>query len=148
MKHKKQIRTGIVVVVALALFIYGFNFLKGRDIFAVDLDLYALYDHVDGITQNNTVQINGFKVGTIRDVTLDPKTNKLMVHFIITDNNAIITDSSECQIFSDGLMGLKSINIISHSGGKPVKDKAVLRGTNESGLKDQVSEMVVPLKKS
>lgn len=147
MKHKKQIRTGIVVVVALALFIYGFNFLKGRDIFAVDLDLYALYDHVDGITQNNTVQINGFKVGTIRDVTLDPKTNKIMVHFIITDNNAIITDSSECQIFSDGLMGLKSIKIISHSGGKPVKDKAVLRGTNESGLKDQVSEMVVPLKK-
>lgn len=147
MKHKKEIRTGIIVVVAVALFIYGFNFLKGRDIFSSNMDLYAVYDQVDGITSNNTVQINGFKVGTVRDVLLDPKTNKLVVHFIITDKNAIITDSSECMIFSDGLLGYKAIKIFNHKGGKPVKDGDTLRGTNESGLKDQVSEMVLPLKK-
>ncbi|MCX6312874.1 MAG: MlaD family protein [Bacteroidetes bacterium] len=147
MKYKKEIRTGIVVVVAVSLFIYGFNFLKGRDIFSTNMDLYVVYDQVDGITANNTVQINGFKVGTVRDVKLDPKTNKLIVHFMVTDDNAIITDSSECQIFSDGLLGYKAIKIIAHPGGKPVKDKDTLTGTNESGLKDQVSEMVLPLKK-
>lgn len=147
MKYKKEIRTGIVVVVAVALFVYGFNFLKGRDIFSTNMDLYAVYNQVDGITANNTVQINGFKVGTVRDVILDPKTNKLVVHFIITDKNAIITDSSECQIFSDGLLGYKAIKLITQAGGKPVKDGDTLRGTNETGLKDQVSEMVVPLKK-
>jgi phospholipid/cholesterol/gamma-HCH transport system substrate-binding protein len=146
-KYKKEIRTGIVVVVAVALFVYGFNFLKGRDIFSTNMDLYAVYDQVDGITSNNTVQINGFKVGTVRDVKLDPKTNKLIVHFIITDDNAIITDSSECQIFSDGLLGYKAIKILPHNGGRPVKDKDTLRGTNETGLKDQVSEMVIPLKR-
>lgn len=135
------------MVVAVALTVYGFNFLKGRDIFSTKTDLYAVYSDVDGLTSNNTVQINGFKVGTVRDVKLDPKTNKLIVHFIITDDNAIITDSSGCEIFSDGLLGYKAIRITTRPGGKPVKDGDTLRGTNEAGIKDQVSAMVVPLKK-
>jgi phospholipid/cholesterol/gamma-HCH transport system substrate-binding protein len=146
-KFTKEIKTGIVVVVAIALTVYGFNFLKGRDIFSTNTDLYAVYNDVDGLTSNNTVQINGFKIGTVRDVKLDPKTNKLIVHFIVTDDNAILTDSSYCEIFSDGLLGYKAIRITTRPGGKPVKDKDTLIGTNEQGIKDQVSAMVVPLKK-
>lgn len=143
----KEIKTGIVVIVAVALTVYGFNFLKGRDIFSTNTDLYAVYSDVNGLTSNNTVQINGFKVGTVRDVQLDPKTNKLIVHFIITDDNAIITDSSVCEIFSDGLLGYKAIRITTKPGGKPVQDKDTLPGTNEQGLKEEVSAMVMPLKK-
>ncbi len=143
----KEIKTGIVVVVAIAITVYGFNFLKGRDIFSTNTDLYAIYDNVDGLTSNNTVMVNGFKIGTVRDVKLDPKTNKLIVHFIVTDENAIITDSSFCEIFSDGLLGYKAIRITTRSGGKPVGDKDTLIGTNEQGIKEQVSAMVIPLKK-
>jgi phospholipid/cholesterol/gamma-HCH transport system substrate-binding protein len=146
-KYKKEIRIGVVVVVAIALFIYGFNFLKGRDIFSTNLDLYAVYNNADGLTANNTVQINGMKVGTVRDVKLDPKTNKIIVHFIITDNNAIITKGSDAQIFSDGLLGYKAIKITANPAGKAVVDGDTLIGSNETGLKDQVSEMVLPLKK-
>jgi phospholipid/cholesterol/gamma-HCH transport system substrate-binding protein len=147
-KYKKEIKTGVVVVCAVALFVYGFNFLKGRDIFSSDKDLYAIYNDIDGLTSNNTVQVNGFKIGTVRDVRLDPRTNKLIVHFIVTDDNALLTDSSECQIFSDGLLGYKAIRVIGHPGGKPVKDGDTLyRATNETGLKDQVGELVLPLKK-
>jgi phospholipid/cholesterol/gamma-HCH transport system substrate-binding protein len=146
-KFTKEIKTGIVVIVAIALTVYGFNFLKGRDIFSTNTDLYAVYSDVNGLTSNNTVQINGFKIGTVRDVKLDPKTNKLIVHFIITDDNAIITDSSICEIFSDGLLGYKAIRITTRPGGKPVQDKDTLIGTNEQGLKEEVSAVVMPLKK-
>jgi phospholipid/cholesterol/gamma-HCH transport system substrate-binding protein len=132
--------------VAVALFIYGFNFLKGRDIFSSNLDLYAVYDQVDGLTANNNITINGFKVGTVRDVKLDPKTNKLIVHFIITDENAIVTKHSQAQIFSEGLLGYKSIKLTSPLGDIPVEDGDTLVGTNERGMKEQVSEMVLPLK--
>lgn len=147
MKFTKEIKTGIVVVVAVAITVYGFNFLKGRDIFSTSTDLYAVYDDVNGLTSNNTVMINGYKVGTVRDVKMDPKTNKLIVHFIITEDNAIITDSSRCEIFSDGLLGYKAIRITTMPGGKPVKDKDTLFGTNEQGIKEEVSAMVLPLKK-
>jgi phospholipid/cholesterol/gamma-HCH transport system substrate-binding protein len=144
-KHSKEIKAGLIVVAAIALFIYGFNFLKGRNIFFGSFDLYAVYNQVDGLTANNTIVINGFKVGTVREVTLDPKTNKLIVHFIITDKNAIIMKDSKAEIFSDGLLGYKGIRLFAGVG-KAAEDGDTLIGTNETGLKDQVSAMVSPLK--
>lgn len=145
MKYSKEIKTGFVVIVAVALFIYGYNFLKGRDIFSTSLDLYAEYDHIDGLTANNTVQINGFKVGTVRDVELMPN-GKLRVHFIITDKNLILTDSAIALIKSGGLLGNMELALITSPKGKPVVDQTVIRGLNEIGLKDQVNAQLLPLK--
>lgn len=146
MKYSKEIKTGIVVIVAIALFIYGYNFLKGRDIFSTSLDLYAEYDHVDGLTANNTVQINGFKVGTVRDVTLDPKTGKLIVHFIITDDNLELTDSAIAVIQSGGLLGNMELALITSGKGKAVEDNDYIRGRNEIALREQVNQQLLPLK--
>lgn len=145
MKYSKEIKTGFVVIVAVALFIYGYNFLKGRDIFSSSLDLYAEYDHIDGLTANNTVQINGFKVGTVRDVELMPN-GKLRVHFIITDKNLILTDSAIALIKSGGLLGNMELALITSPKGKPVVDQTTIRGLNEIGLKDQVNAQLLPLK--
>jgi phospholipid/cholesterol/gamma-HCH transport system substrate-binding protein len=144
-KYSKEIKTGFVVVVAIALFIYGYNFLKGRDIFSTSLDLYAEYDHIDGLTANNTVQINGFKVGTVRDIELAPN-GKLIVHFIITDKNLVLTDSAIALIQSGGLLGNMELALITSPKGKPVEDNAYIRGRNEVGLRDQVNEQLLPLK--
>ncbi len=145
MKYSKEIKTGFVVVVAVALFIYGYNFLKGRDIFSNSLDLYAEYDHIDGLTSNNTVQINGFKVGTVRDIELTPE-GKLRVHFIITDKNLVLTDSCIALIKSGGLLGNMELALITSPKGKPVVDGSLVRGLNEIGLKDQVNAQLLPLK--
>lgn len=146
MKYSKEIRTGIIVIVAVALFIYGFNFLKGRDIFSTSLDLYVRYAHVDGLTKNNTVQVNGFKVGTVRDIEMDPKTGELIVHFIITDDNLQLTDSATAMIHSGGLLGNMELMLIPSPKGKPVTDGMFIRGSNEVSLKDQVNVQLLPLK--
>lgn len=146
MKYSKEIKTGFVVVVAIALFIYGYNFLKGRDIFSTSLDLYVKYDHIDGLTSNNTVQINGFKVGTVRDIQLDPATGQLIVHFIITDDNLTLTDSAIAVIQSGGLLGNMELALLTSAKGQKVQDGDTLRGTNEVGLKDQVNQQLLPLK--
>ena len=146
MKYTKEIKTGLVVVVAIFLFIYGYNFLKGRDIFSTSLDLYVQYDHVDGLTSNNTVQVNGFKVGTVRDIRLDPETGKLVVHFIVTDDNLQLTDSAIAVIQSGGLLGNMELALLTSNKGKPVTDGDFIRGVNEIGLKDQVNAQLLPLK--
>lgn len=146
MKYSKEIKTGIVVVVAIALFIYGYNFLKGRDIFSTSLDVYVKYDHIDGLTSNNTVQVNGFKVGTVRDIALDPESGKLIVHFIITDDNLVLTDSAIAVIQSGGLLGNMELSLLTSPKGKPVEDGDFIRGQNEVGLKDQVNAQLLPLK--
>jgi phospholipid/cholesterol/gamma-HCH transport system substrate-binding protein len=145
-KLSKEIKTGIVVVLAIALFIYGFNFLKGRDIFSTSLDLYARYSHLDGLTSNNTVQLNGFKIGTVRDIRYDRASNQLVVHFIVTDNNVRITKGSSAMIFSDGLLGNKALAITMAQNSAEVEDGDTLLGNIEGSFKDAVNEQLMPLK--
>lgn len=146
MKLSKEIKTGLIVVLAIGLFIYGFNFLKGRDIFSTSLDLYARYTHIDGLTANNSVQINGFKIGTVRDVRIDPSTHQLIVHFIVTDNNVHITKGSSAMIFSDGLLGNKALSIIIKENAAEIEDGDTLLGNIKGSLEDAMNEQLIPLK--
>ncbi len=68
MKISKEVKTGILVVVTIGIFVYGFNFLKGKDIFSSREIYYAIYPNISGIGEGNPVQVNGFKVGRIKKV--------------------------------------------------------------------------------
>ena len=65
---------------ALGLLYFGLNYLKGSDIFSNARVFYAVYDKVDGLTRDNVVLINGFKVGRVNSITLIPqKSNQILV---------------------------------------------------------------------
>lgn len=65
MKINNETKTGILVVVAVAILIIGFSFLKGKNIFSDENKLYAVYTDVQGIAKSNPVIINGLRVGRI-----------------------------------------------------------------------------------
>lgn len=66
---KKEVKVGIVVIVAIALFIYGFNFLKGHSIFNPERKLYAVYSRIDGLIEANPLLLNGFKIGQVKKLS-------------------------------------------------------------------------------
>lgn len=154
MKLSREVKTGIVVVVSIALFIYGYNFLKGRDLFSTSTDLYARYDRVEGMTANSAVWLNGFKVGQVRDIRLDPKTNQLIVHFTISNSDARIPVNAIARIASDGLLGTKVVQLVIPDGTEPARlsadqfaaDGDTLAGDVAKGLQDAVTAEVKPLK--
>ena len=72
MKYKREIGIGLIFIVALGLFIWGFNFLKGFNLFKEQRVVYAVYDQVSGLTKSNPVAINGLKVGQVSDIYFEP----------------------------------------------------------------------------
>jgi phospholipid/cholesterol/gamma-HCH transport system substrate-binding protein len=65
MKISKEAKVGILAVVALAMLYFGFNYLKGSDIFSRSNKYVVVYDNVDGLTPSNPVQLNGLNVGRV-----------------------------------------------------------------------------------
>jgi phospholipid/cholesterol/gamma-HCH transport system substrate-binding protein len=60
----KELKTGIVLIVIIVAFIWGFNFLKGQDIFQPNSRFYQVeYPNIAGLTKASLVTINGLKVG-------------------------------------------------------------------------------------
>jgi phospholipid/cholesterol/gamma-HCH transport system substrate-binding protein len=72
MKIKNETKVGVLAAVAIALLIIGYNFLKGNSIFSNETILYARYSQVDGLTVSKPVLINGYQIGRVAALELQP----------------------------------------------------------------------------
>lgn len=147
MKLSKEIKTGILVIITIALFVYGFNFLKGKDIFSSRDIYYAVYPQVGGIVESNPVQINGFKIGRIKKIELlDNTSGHLIVTLAISDQKIKITKGTVARIVSSDLLGAKAIELIPGKSSDYLKDGDTLMSDIEASLQESVNASVKPLK--
>jgi len=149
MKISKELKIGIVVSSAIGLFIWGFNFLKGIELFSHKYELYAVYPKIDGLIEANPLLINGFKVGQINKISLVPSANgeyKVLVKFLLTEDVKIPKHSIAKAISSD-LLGSKAVEIIYSKNVEFVSSGDTLLAETEEGLKTSVSKQLAPLQK-
>ena len=147
MKNKNEIKTGILVVIGIGLFIFGFSYLKSNDIFLGDRTFYAVYDDVEGVVNGTPVTVNGFPVGSIQDISF-LKNNNLLVKFRV-ENDLTFSINSIAQIYETGLIGGKALSIIPANDNSRI---AVSRDTLESsvapGLTEIIKEKLTPLQEN
>ena len=63
MNISREVKTGLLAVVAIGLLIFGYSFLKGNNLLNNDRTYYAIYDNVEGLSPGSSVTINGLAVG-------------------------------------------------------------------------------------
>ncbi len=148
MKISREVKTGILVTLTIALFIYGFNILKGKNLFSNDLELFSVYENVDGLVSSNPVLLNGYKIGHVKEVSLHPdNSGKLIVRYLISETDFPIQDSAVAQIISSDFLGSKALKIVLKKGTRNIVNGDSLKGTIEEGLKDAVNKEILPLKR-
>ncbi len=144
MKINKEIKLGIIGVLAIVMFIFGYNFLKGTGIFSSTKIIKAEYDNVQGLTPASYVQLQGFNVGAVSSIELS-KTNpgKVLVEMNV-DKNIQIPIDSKLQIVSLDLLGTKAISIIKGNAPNFIKDEAILKGDIELGTIESLGSSLTP----
>ena len=146
MKYKREIGIGLVFIVALALFIWGFSYLKGFNLFKEQRVLYAVYERVSGLTKANPVSINGLKVGQVSDIYFNPDFSGEIVVEITIETEIPIPKNSVALIYSSDLMGSKAINLQLSTDSLFVNNGDTLRTKVEASLKEAVNQQIQPLK--
>lgn len=73
-------------------------------------DLKAKFFSADGVAPGIDVRMSGVKVGTVGDLTLDPKTYEAVVSLSVTNGFEVPSDTS-AKIASDGLLGGSYISL-------------------------------------
>jgi phospholipid/cholesterol/gamma-HCH transport system substrate-binding protein len=76
-----------------------------------NVNYYAVFNRVDGLVIGGDVRISGVKVGSISEMSIDPKTFLAKVVFSIKPELKIPVDSS-AEIISDGIMGGKYLALV------------------------------------
>ena len=145
MKISKEVKVGIVTSLAIACFIYGFNFLKGRDLFSTQRKFYAVYSNIDGLVEANPMLINGFKVGIVGKIVLANDTSGSVIVTLLMDNEANIPKNSIAKVVSSDILGSKAVQLILGSGTVYAQNGDTLISAQEDDLKTAVNKTIAPL---
>jgi phospholipid/cholesterol/gamma-HCH transport system substrate-binding protein len=115
-----ELFTGAVVLLIAGGFLVFAVANTGKSFGGSGYDLHASFDHVDGLNTGTDVRIAGVRVGSIRSITLDPKTFLADVVFSIQDGIKL-TDDSSATVSTDGLLGGKYLAIADGGDDKILK---------------------------
>lgn len=147
MKLSKEVKTGLLALVAIALLIFGYSFLKGSNLLDNDRTFYAVYDNVQGLDPSSSVTINGLEVGKVMSINFAGPEGNLVVTFNVK-NDFNFSRDSEAQIYGGGLIGGKSLAIVpKYDNNKMAKSGDTLSGTIDEGIFELVNDRLTPLQK-
>lgn len=145
MKITREIKTAILVISAILLFIWGYSYLKGKDLFTNYKTVYVEYDNVEGVVKSAAVTLNGLIVGTISDITINQVTGKILVELQLKTDFPI-SKSSIAAIYEPGFIAGKQIAIYPNFQDKTIlADGDKLQGVIKAGLTESLKEKLVPL---
>lgn len=151
MKISRELKTGIISIVAIAALIWGYNFIKGNNLFSNEENFYVVYDRVDGLTPTRPVVVKGFTVGKVKKVYFSDDYSKVIVEFNL-DQNFPVYKQSTARIVSLDIMGAKAIQLLPPDSNQ-IKAGLIaavpgdtINGENEASLSVQVSATIAPLK--
>ena len=144
MKLSREIKTAILVISAILLFIWGYSFLKGKDLFTSDKNIFVVYDNILGLAPSAPVTFNGLKIGKVNAIKINPN-GKILVELQI-QNEFPISKSSIAEIYDSGLVGGKEIAIVPNLEDKSViEDGDYLKPSKKLGLTDALAVKLEPL---
>jgi phospholipid/cholesterol/gamma-HCH transport system substrate-binding protein len=145
LKLTREIKTAILVIASILLFIWGYSFLKGRDLFTNYKTLYVEYNNVEDLSASAPVTINGLTIGKVNKITINEVTGKLLVELQLKTDFPI-SKSSQAALYSPSLIGGKQIKIIPNLADKePVEDGQTLTSTVELGLTESLGGKIEPI---
>ncbi|WP_187269343.1 MlaD family protein [Algibacter pacificus] len=146
MKISREVKTGILVILGIILFIFGFNYLKGQNLLDSSKTYYAVYDNVEGLVPSTPVTINGLTVGKVISISFkDDASGQLLVELLV-DNDFEFSKNSTAQVYDTGLIGGKAVAIVpAFDNAGPAEDKSTLKGAVKEGMVGALSNQLSPL---
>lgn len=145
MKLSRELKTGIIVIGGILLFILGFSFLKSTPLFDDSKEFYAVYKHVGGLQPGTQVSINGLTVGAVNSIVFKDESGDLLVTFSVSSDFEF-SKNSTAELYDTGIIGGKGIQINPVFDGAPLaKSGDTLRTNTKPGLTELVQQKLAPL---
>lgn len=144
-KSKSQkVRVGIFVVVGTILLVGALYFIGSRQhIFTKNIQLYAVFDNVNGLILGNNVRYSGINVGTVTKIEMI-EVGKITIEMTVEEKAAyFIKKNAVASISSDGLVGSMVVNILPGNQGEEsnVVTGDYIRTSNKVSMDDMMGTL-------
>tara|TARA_R110002072_G_scaffold302976_1_gene490577 strand:+ start:29871 stop:30905 length:1035 start_codon:yes stop_codon:yes gene_type:complete len=151
LKISKEIKTGVITILAIGLLVAGVNFLKGKSFFGGDDEFFAYFPNSGQLAPASAVTLNGVVIGSVQSVKFvagNDSLHRVLVAFNVTEDNiqfpkGTVVEIGSLDLFSKGIM----LHMSSNSTGEFHKSGDTLAGVVAQDMMGQIQSYADPLSK-
>ena len=111
MKYVREIKVGVLAAICLFLLFFGFNFLKGVNIFSPTNSYHGRFDNIHGLEEQAAVLIRGYKVGQVDNIGYDFTSDSAFTIDISINSDIVLPQGTKMALVSDGVLGGMAIEL-------------------------------------
>ncbi|MEM9549371.1 MAG: MlaD family protein [Bacteroidota bacterium] len=107
----REIKLGSFAFIVLLVSIWGYTYLKGENLLSKSFTFKTSFEDVTQLTESSPVYINGYKVGSVLKIFLNPANLKeISVEFYVENDYKIPKDAT-VNMINDGLLAGKALTV-------------------------------------
>jgi len=109
-KFSNEIKVGITIIAATAIFILGVRYFEDLPLFNSTYDLAVEFNNAGGLIAGNIVRVNGVAVGSVGDVFISEETGKVIAQFHV-DRGIPVTEGSYAKVAGFDALGVVRLDL-------------------------------------
>lgn len=107
----REIKIGLFTVITILAAVWGYTFIKGQNLLDSNQEFYSTFNDVTGLAESSPVSVNGYKVGVVKKIELNPENVSEMKVFFNVQGNIKVPKDAVAYMRSEGVVGGKYLDI-------------------------------------
>jgi phospholipid/cholesterol/gamma-HCH transport system substrate-binding protein len=145
-KISNEVKVGVVTLFTILVFIWLYNFLKGKDFFSNSAYYYTVYDKIGGLAESSPVEINGFKVGVVQSIEFQNAENGKLIATFSVSKDFKLPRNTVAEIVPVSILGGMKVQFVYGNGPGTYSDGDTIPGVLAESITDKIETEFIPVK--
>lgn len=145
-KISNEVKVGVTALLTILVFIWLYNFLKGKDLLNSTAYYYTIYDKVGGLAESSPVEVNGYKVGVVQSIDfIDAVSGRLLVALSV-NRDFRLPVNTVAEIVPVSLLGGMKVQFVYGDGPEFYSVGDTIPGRLAESIIDKLETELLPVK--
>jgi phospholipid/cholesterol/gamma-HCH transport system substrate-binding protein len=145
-KISNEVKVGVTALLTILVFIWLYNFLKGKDFLTSSAFYYSLYDKTGGLAESSPVEINGHKVGVVQSIDfIDAESGRLLAVFSVSKDFKL-PRNTVAEIVPVSLLGGMKVQFVYGNGPGTYSEGDTIPGRLAESILDKLGTELIPVR--
>ena len=136
-----EVKIAITAILALVLLFFGLRYLKGMNLFGTDKCYYVKTNAISGLSIASPVYVNGYKVGSVKDIDFNYKNGDDIVLALDLDKDLCVPFGSVAYVVPS-MLGGTTVELHLGEGGRICQPGDTILGGVDSGIMSKAAGML------
>ena len=140
---KKEVKIGLIGIMAIAMLVFGINYLRGVAMFKSSRSYYVEFNNINGLPVSSPVFANGYKIGLVRDIQYNYEKLGTVTVEVEVEEGMRIPTGSKGELVTEMLGTVKMNLLLNLESQNYLQPGDTLQGFANNGIMG-VAETMVP----